>query len=263
MEATAGPPINAFVEIETVRSFLGRDLDWDTNNLPSMHEWLTFPEQALVEATCGRVFHDGVGDLTRAREMLQYWPRPVRLFRMWCLWRAIDEERAFPGRCNDLGDALGERVITARIASKLMRLWFLIHGRYCPYSKWIGTVLLKSPDGEKLAHQLQQAIAAPTYAQRESGLCEAYGQIVSAHNQRAVTPPVPTNIGYYFERSYRSLAVEPVTDALKAAIGDALNGYDWELLSKTVLSDESNFAGYKRHIRRAADAALRSTPAAT
>lgn len=258
MEATSGPPINAFVEIETVRSFLGRDLDWDTKNPPSLHQWLSFTEQALVEATCGRVFHDGVGELTRAREMLQYWPRPVRLFRMWCLWRAIDEERAFPGRCNDLGDALGERIITARIASKLVRLWFLIHGRYCPYSKWIGTLLLRTSDGEQLAELLQQAIASPTYAQRESGLCSAYEQIVSAHNQAAVTPPVPIDIGYYFDRPYRSLLVEPVTAALKAAIGDALDGYDFELLSKTILSDESNFAGYKRHIRQAADAAIRS-----
>ena len=258
MEKTTGPPINAFVEIETVRSFLGRDLDWDTNRSPTLHEWLTFPEQALVEATCGRVFHDDVGDLTKAREMLQYWPRLVRLFRMWCLWRAIDEERAFPGRCNDLGDALGERIITARIASKLMRLWFLISGRYCPYSKWIGTVLLTSPGGEMLACQLQQAIAAPTYAERESGLCDAYRPIISMHNQSGLTPSVRADIGYYFDRPYRCLLVEPVTDALKVAIGDDLDGYDWELLSKTVLSDESSFAGYKRHIHQAADAALRS-----
>lgn len=258
MEATSGPPINAFVEVETVRSFLGRDLDWDIKKAPSLHEWLSFPEQALVEATCGRVFCDGVGELTRAREMLAYWPRPVRLFRMWCLWRAIDEERAFPGRCNDLGDALGERIITARIASKLVRLWFLINGRYCPYSKWTGTILLRCPGGGKLAGQLQQAITAPDYAQRESGLCGAYGQIIGMHNQSGLTSLVPADIVYYYDRPYRSLVVEPVTASLKAAIGDALDGYDWELLSKTVLSDESNFAGYKRHIRQAADAALRS-----
>ena len=44
----------------------------------TVQQWLTVPEHALFEATNGRIFFDGRGEVTRIREGLQRYPADVR-----------------------------------------------------------------------------------------------------------------------------------------------------------------------------------------
>ena len=44
----------------------------------TVSQWLTVPEHALAEATNGRVFFDGYGEVTRIREGLSAYPEDVR-----------------------------------------------------------------------------------------------------------------------------------------------------------------------------------------
>jgi hypothetical protein len=70
-------------------------------------DWLVTPTQRLAEFTGGRVFHDGPGDLSRARARLTWYPRDVWLCVLACQWERIAQEEAFPGRCAEAGDELG------------------------------------------------------------------------------------------------------------------------------------------------------------
>ena len=78
-----------------------------------------------------------------------------------CQWSRIAEEEAFPGRCAEAGDELGSAVVTARLARELMRLWLLMHRRYPPYSKWLGSAFAQVPGGAGLGRHLAAALAAP------------------------------------------------------------------------------------------------------
>lgn len=52
----------------------------------------------------------------------------------------LAQEEAFLGRCHELNDAIGERLVAARIVRDMVRLAFMMERRYIPYSKWLGTV---------------------------------------------------------------------------------------------------------------------------
>ena len=77
-----------------------------------------------------------------------------------CQWSRIAEEEAFSGRCAEAGDELGSVVVTARLARDLMRLWLLMHRRYPPYSKWLGSAFAQAPGGAGLGRHLTAALAA-------------------------------------------------------------------------------------------------------
>ena len=91
-------PINHFIEIETVNTFLNRDITIDFNSEISIKDWLSFPIQNLLEFTSGEVFYDGIGELTNARNILAFFPKEVLLLRIFFLWKSINEEQAFIGK---------------------------------------------------------------------------------------------------------------------------------------------------------------------
>jgi hypothetical protein len=111
-----------------VRGWLGAradaELDW--------RAWLGLPEQALLEVTEGSVYRDDGGELGALRHRLAYFPRDVWLYKIACQWVRIGQEQAFVGRCGDVGDDIGSRIITARLAHDVMRLCFLVERRYVP-----------------------------------------------------------------------------------------------------------------------------------
>ena len=55
------PLINHHIFIMTVDEFLRWELGVDAVDHLSMSDWLTFPEQKLLEVTAGAVYHDGLG----------------------------------------------------------------------------------------------------------------------------------------------------------------------------------------------------------
>jgi hypothetical protein len=60
MQAIESGPVNHLVEIYTVRSFFERSLGLDPDQEVQLLDWLTFPEQALLEVTAGQVYFDGL-----------------------------------------------------------------------------------------------------------------------------------------------------------------------------------------------------------
>jgi hypothetical protein len=139
LDPAAEGPINHRVELLTACGFFSAYLGWDAADDPTTTEWLTFSENRLRAVTGGAVFFDQSGMLGRLRERLRWYPRDIWLYIMAAEWNRIADEEAFVGRCGDVGDDLGSRLIAARIVHSLMRLVFLIERDYPPYSKWFGT----------------------------------------------------------------------------------------------------------------------------
>src|SRR5205823_5998937 len=115
-------PIRHKVRVTTVRSFcrgyLGVDALVQAGLSPA--EWLAIPEQRLRTFRVGGVFRDDLGELTRARDILHWYPHGVWLYLLATQWRRIAQEEPFMARCGDVGDELGSRIEAARIAREIM-----------------------------------------------------------------------------------------------------------------------------------------------
>jgi hypothetical protein len=146
--ARADPPVaadddgtlpNHRIQFFTVHDFFMGQLWVDPSRELSVVEWMTIPEQKLRSVTAGHVFHDGLGELEPIRARLHYYPHNVWLYLLAAQWTRIGQEEAFIGRCGQVGDELGSRLVAGRLIRDLMRLCFLMERRYAPYIKWLGS----------------------------------------------------------------------------------------------------------------------------
>ena len=187
-------PINHFIQVECLDNYLQHFLGIDPERVLTVEHWFRLPEHNLLGFTRGSVFHDGPGRLSEWRSKLSFYPDEVWRRLLIKHWQMIAEEESFVGRCEERGDVLGSQLLIARIAEQLMRLVFLMERTYAPYSKWFGTCFMQLKHGPKLAPLLSKAIQAPTTAQREAALVEAYVLVARLHNQLGITPPLEETI---------------------------------------------------------------------
>lgn len=206
-------PPTRHVEVTPLPEWLRGRLGFDPEQGISLRDWLGTPQQALLEVTSGRVFHDGPGRLTAVRDSLTWYPDQVWLWLLACQWRRISQEEAFAGRAAEVGDDLGSRVVTARLVRDLMRLAFLIERRYAPYSKWLGTGFTRLEAGATAGPLLSAALAAGDWAGREAALNAAAADLAVRHNALGLTRPVDTATRPYYSRPYLVLSAGRFADA--------------------------------------------------
>lgn len=224
-----------------------------------LSSWL--PAQRLAEVTTGAVFHDGPGDLTRARARLAWYPRDVWLYLLACQWQRIGQEEAFPGRCAEAGDDLGAAVVTARLARDLMRLWLLMHRCYPPYSKWLGTAFARLPQTAGLAAALAAAISATESRFREQQLGNAYEAVATRHNRLGFTPPLDTRTRRFYDRPYQVIDATRFAAALREQITDPQVRQLPPIGAVDQFTDSTNAAGDLRFLRAVIKAAMQAAGA--
>jgi Domain of unknown function (DUF4037) len=225
LEAISSGPINHRVEIFTVRSFFEEYLGLDPGKDIRPADWLTFPEHRLLTCTTGRVFHDGLGELGRVRERIRYYPRDVWLYLLASQWQKVSQEEAFMGRCGDVGDELGSRLIAARLVQHLMRLCFLMERKYAPYAKWFGTAFSRLDCAPALAPVFDRVLASSSWQEREEHLSEAYRLVAEKHNALGITRPLDTEVTRYHERPYLVIHSDLFVREIRKSISD------WEIKS--------------------------------
>jgi hypothetical protein len=189
MTPASGGPVHHRVGITTVEAWCAERLGVDPRAGMRPTDWLAVPWQALAEATGGAVFHDGLGELDPLRAALAWYPPDVWRYVLACQWRRIAQEEAFVGRTGEVGDELGSAVVAARLVRDLMRLALLLHRRYPPYGKWLGSAFAALPPAADLDPVLRGALAA------------------------TATRP-------YFDRPFQVLKADRFADALVAAVTD-------------------------------------------
>jgi len=210
----------ARIEVAELGPWLTGQLGFDPSQSATVTDWLATPTQRLAEFAGGRVLHDGTGDLSRARARLSWYPRDAWLYVLACQWQRIGQEEAFPGRCAEAGDELGSAIVTARLARDLMRLCLLMHRRYPPYSKWLGTAFARLPAAAALTAPLTAAVAATSWPDRQRHLSQAYAAAATLHNELGVTRPLDTGTRRYYDRPYQVIDAGRFAAALRQAIAD-------------------------------------------
>ncbi|HKY44565.1 MAG TPA: DUF4037 domain-containing protein [Pyrinomonadaceae bacterium] len=213
-------PVDHMISIYTVRSFLKSRLGFDLKRRITIADWLTFPQQRLLEFTSGEVYYDGLGQLSKVRERFRYYPQDVWLYMMSAQWKRIAQEEAFVGRAGHVGDELGSQIVAARLVREIIKLSFLIERRYTPYSKWLGTAFSKLKIAKPLTPILRRALLAQTWKTREKWLSEAYSLVARQHNALKITEPLSTEVTDYYSRPYSVIFGERFATAIKQAIKD-------------------------------------------
>ena len=156
---------------------------------------------------------------------LRFYPPLVQKYLAASNWSLIAEEQAFAGRCAQVGDELGSRLVCARIAERLMRLCFLYCGEYAPYSKWFGIAFSRLPIEEKLKESVLAAVGAADFPAREAALVEAQLLTAQLHNVSGMTEPVAVMAQKYFGREMTVIFADRIAEAIQDTfIGTPLDG---------------------------------------
>ncbi|MFD8497314.1 DUF4037 domain-containing protein [Amycolatopsis sp. NPDC059657] len=219
MEVTDGPVFHR-VDVTSLDVWLTQHLGFDPRDGIATLDWLSTPTQTLAEITAGAVFHDRTGELTSARSHLAWYPEQIWRYVLACQWERISQEEAFVGRCGEVGDELGSAVIAARLVRDLMRLSLLMHRRYPPYSKWLGSAFAQLPFAATVTPALTGALAATTWRDREAHLATAYSATAKLHNQLGLTEPLDPGTRPYHDRPFQVLHAGRFSQALLASITD-------------------------------------------
>lgn len=231
-------PIDPLITLTSLEAHYRSALGIDVAAELSPADWITLSEQALLEETAGRVFHDDLG-LESVRARLAYYPPDVWRYLLAAQWALIAQEEAFVGRTWQVGDALGSRVVTARIVERLMRLCFLMERRYAPYSKWFGTGFQKLACAPEMTPWFESLLSAATYAERDRLFAQVYPRLVEMHNALGITPPLETRTRTYSgwhklragvqelalddptnTRPFQVIFADRIVEAIQAAIHD-------------------------------------------
>lgn len=195
-------PIEHRVICVIVDSFVVSYRPFNPNRGITALDWVTLPQQSLRLIRSGRVFHDGLGELGPMREKLQFYPHDIWYYLLSAGWEHLAQECPFMGRCGDVGDELGSRLLGARLIHSVMDLCFLMERQYAPYSKWFGTAFAGLRCAAELTPVLKATLDAQSWQEREKHLSQAYEHLARMHNALGITEPVPTEVEPFFDRPY-------------------------------------------------------------
>lgn len=214
-------PFGTHVDVWTVSEWCDARLGVDPRQGLSTHDWLALPQQLLLEAIAGRVFHDGLDQLERIRASLAWYPEDVWRWLVAAQWARVAQEEAFVGRAAEAGDDLGSRVVAARVVRDLMRLCFLLERAYAPYSKWLGTAFARLDAAATVGPFLAAAVAADTYERREDALVLAYEEVARRHNATQLSYPQEPTARLFHDRPFRVIDAGRFAQACVDAVDDA------------------------------------------
>jgi hypothetical protein len=218
MKPTTSGPIDHRVQAFVLRDYVHMWLGIYPLDGFAAADWLVTPSHKLIEWTAGDVFHDSIGELTRLRELLAWYPHDVWLFVMAGHWHQICELEHLHGRAGLRGDEVGSRLLAAALVREVMRLGFLQERRYPPYPKWLGTAYAALGRPEMSA--LTAALRESDWRAREDALVEAYELLAQRHNELGVTEHIDPTSRQFWARPIRIIGGDRFHRALREAIRD-------------------------------------------
>jgi hypothetical protein len=249
MEMITGGPVNHGVKINTVSGFFIEYLGFNPTEDLRLIDWLVLPQQMLLSIANGRVFRDDLEKLEPIVAKLEYYPHDLWLYLLSNQWERIAQEEAFMGRCGQVGDELGSRIIATRLIRDMMRLCFLMERRYAPYIKWFGTAFSKLKSAKILTPLFIHIMDADTWQDRQEHLTKAYEHMANMHNDLDITDSLATKVSQFHNRPFMIIRADDFADTIYETIQDEevkrlpkyLGGIDQYVDSTDVLSYTEKF----------------------
>jgi hypothetical protein len=199
--AISSGEVNHLFEFWTIESFFKFYIGFDPHKNITLQDWLTFPQQPLLEVTEGELYHDDLG-VQKIRDKFAYYPEEVWLYIYTIQWDMIGSEESLPGRTGEMGDELGSQIIATDIVFNIMKLCFLMEKKYWPYIKWFGTAFSRLEAARELEKHLLNVLRSSTWEERDYHLGSVYTIIAKMHNALKVTKQMHTSTQDFHGRPY-------------------------------------------------------------
>lgn len=107
------------------------------NGILTHGEWLTVPEQSLAEATNGVVFFDNLGEVSKIREHLAFYPEDIRRKKLAGNLLLMAQSGQYNyRRCLDHGEEAAAQLAAFEFVNSATAVIFLLNNKYKPYYKW-------------------------------------------------------------------------------------------------------------------------------
>ena len=151
----------------------------------SLEQWLTIPEEALAEATNGKVFFDNYGEVTAIRRSLAAFPEDIRLKRLAgnLLLMAQAGQYNYP-RCLGHGEPAAAQMAVYEFVKSTLTTVFLLNGRYQPYYKWVFRAMRVLPALSELADPLESLLTTDNRAETIPAKTQSIEDISASIAQR-------------------------------------------------------------------------------
>lgn len=222
-------PVNHLIQFYTVESFFQHYLGVNPHKKLGAKDWLTFPQQALIEVTAGELYHNDLPALKKAREKFAYYPDDVWLFMYMIQWGKIGNIEAYMGRTGEVGDEIGSQIIANQIVKTLMELCFLFEKQYMPYAKWFGSGFSRLKAANELTHIFLDAVHGKNWHEREEHLGRAYEIIIRLHNELGLTKPFQTGVSEFEGRPYKVIHAFEIYNALYEKVDPFFKNLRWPM----------------------------------
>ena len=214
-----GGPVNHRVEMFTLGGYFARYMGIRLEEELAPADWLALPHHKLRAISAGRLFRDDLG-LEEIRARLAWYPRDVWLYLLASAWTRIGQEEHLMGRAGSAGDEIGSALIGARLARDVMRLAFLMEREYPPYAKWFGTAFAQLRSASRLRPDLEAALHAGSWQERESSLGHCFEALAEMHNALGLTDPLDVEVSPFFGRPFKVIGGDRFAEAIKRSIED-------------------------------------------
>lgn len=219
MEISDNGCVKHIIRIHTLEEFFIQHLGINIHENINETDWLLFPQQRLLTIRKGKLFHDDL-HAEVIKQKLEYYPDNIWYYLMACEWNKINYEEAFVGRCGDVNDEIGSRIIASRIIQSIMNICFLQERQYIPYSKWFGTAFSELKSSKILNKVFKSILNAKKWKAREKSLSEAYVFIANQHNILNITKYIKPSIQNYYGRNYKVIFGDRFAQELFSSITD-------------------------------------------
>ena len=151
------------------------------DGLLNLQEWLSLPEQALAEATNGELYFDSLGEVTRIRSALRFFPEDVRRKKLAGHLLLMEQAGQYNyGRCLSHGETGAAQLAAGEFVSSAMSVVFLLNRRYQPYYKWRFRALRELENLSELAKPLEQILTSGNDAESAKTKMALIEQICAA-----------------------------------------------------------------------------------
>ena len=112
----------------------------------STEQWLKIPEYSLLEATNGKIYHDGDGKFSKIRQYLSAMPEDVRKKRLAGALLIMAQSGQYNySRCIKHNETAAAQLAVFEFVKAFLKAAFLLNKRYMPYYKWAFRALRDLP----------------------------------------------------------------------------------------------------------------------
>lgn len=150
----------------------------------SIRDWLSIPEQSLAEATNGKIFYDGLGEITKMRSNIKYLPQDVRIKKLAGNLLIMAQSGQYNyQRCIKRGETGSAQLAIFEFVKSAINVVFLLNKRYTPYYKWAfkafrGLLLLSCLE-EKLEYLLTSSNDKNEPTKKQEAIEEICAEIIN------------------------------------------------------------------------------------